>query len=186
MTAERRPPVRLVIPREDATASELAKATAEALREISASVNGLGDDMFRMAEDQSRVAEESSRTTGQMLLVLNEVRNHGKQLAEIHGMVEGLKLGPMRAEEISRHDWTEILTKAGAELTARVKDPRDQLTSERAKAIAETVVADAGKAARLAAWDARVAAAAKLAGKVITYLTIGVVGWLIHRLMSGH
>jgi len=69
--------------------------------------------------------------------LLRTISDHEKRIADLE---RARDMGPYREESPSYHDWNELLTKAGSELSRRVKDPRDSLNSDRAREIAAEVV----------------------------------------------
>jgi hypothetical protein len=86
--------------------------------------------------------------------------------------------GPMREELASHHDWSEELSRLSTELTARVKDKRDPMTSDRAKAIAADVVREAEDAHELGRWRLRKGWAQRMGTEIFKWLVLFVLGWL--------
>jgi len=72
--------------------------------------------------------------------LLSEVSVATRRLAVLEDRVTAIETQPYRAELPSSHDWDAMLVEAGKALSARVKDPRDKLDSNRARAIAQEVV----------------------------------------------
>jgi hypothetical protein len=85
---------------------------------------------------------------------------------------------PMREELASHHDWSEELSRLSTELTARVKDKRDPMTSERAKAIAAAVVREAEDAHELGEWRLRKGWVQRMGTEVVKAVILLVCGWL--------
>lgn len=83
----------------------------------------------------------------------------GKALAEIGNLakrVNAVEVEQERADEqreSSYHDFAEELERAKKLLVARVKDPKDEMTSERARAIAAEAVVAAKVAEKAQAFD---------------------------------
>jgi hypothetical protein len=83
------------------------------------------------------------------ILIMQELPDLARRLA----MLEAAKLRaaghniplqpgempPMRPEQGSSHEWDQILASASGELTRRVRNPNDRMTSDRAKALAKEV-----------------------------------------------
>lgn len=83
-----------------------------------------------------------------------------------------------RAEMPSSHEWDAMLAKAGAELSRRVKDPADRMTSDRARQIAEEVIEGAKTANDAKAFQSLKSKGQKVvwsAVKAVVLLAIGAV-----------
>jgi hypothetical protein len=86
-----------------------------------------------------------------MMKLLRELPEYSRRLAALEAPrlqrppTPGFAIPPPaadgpRAELPSSHEWDEMLAKAGQELSRRVKDPRDRLSSDRAREIAKEVI----------------------------------------------
>jgi hypothetical protein len=81
------------------------------------------------------------------LVLLKELPGHERRITSLEASrlrAAGHNIPPLPEEEPAReashHEWDRILTRASADLTRRVKDPRDRLDSDRAREIATEVV----------------------------------------------
>lgn len=117
---------------------------------------GEGEDRRNIAELDDRGVAKQALDVG--LRIISSLRRHSdevrrflddtakrdeailKDLTGLRRRVDSLELGPVRDEAISHHDWNEAFEQAGREISRRVKDPKDRLDSERARAIAQEVV----------------------------------------------
>ncbi len=91
---------------------------------------------------------------------------------------DGERLPSMRHEMPSSHEWDEMLVKAGTVLSQRVKDPRDRLDSNRARAIAEEVIKGAKVADDAQAFRGLKSRGQKIAWDIIKLLVATAVGAL--------
>lgn len=135
-----------------------------------------------LAERMDRIVEAQLASSQQYGLIMAAI-------AQLEKAVEKQQLGPMRERESSYHDWDAELAEMDRILKTRVKDPRDRMNSERAKAIAREAVAVAkGEEAQLALGEQK-RRAAEIRTHVIAGVLVGVVmliiglmvGWLTKR-----
>ena len=91
-------------------------------------------------------------------------------------------LPPMRDQASSSHEWNEILNTAGQELSRRVKDKRDPMNSDRARALASDVFEAAKKDEKykklLADETASIELRHDITKSVITWAVIGMLTML--------
>jgi hypothetical protein len=122
---------------------------------------GAAADIRQLAADQEVLAAKVIELT----TVARRADNAVQILSGRLSALESLKLGDTsRAEQQSSHEWDVLLATAGKELSKRVKDPRDPLSSDRAKAIAKEVYE-----------TTRDAATARTVGRVIWLVAAGLV-----------
>jgi hypothetical protein len=88
---------------------------------------------------------------------------------------------PVREEMPSHHDWSEELSRLSTELTARVKDKRDPMTSDRAAAIAAGVVREAEDAHELGRWRWRKGWAQRMGTEIVKAALLLVLGYVASR-----
>jgi hypothetical protein len=85
--------------------------------------------------------------------------------------------GRPREALASSHEWTELLTAAGQELSKRVKNPRDPLDSDRARHIAQEVIETAKTAADASAYRTLRSRGAKILFAVLKAIAIAALGF---------
>ena len=74
-------------------------------------------------------------------MIMKDLSAHDRRITALeHANSQIPSVPPMRDPESSWHDWDEALATARAELSRRVKDPKDRLDSIRAREIAQEVV----------------------------------------------
>lgn len=171
MSAEHRfpAPLRLAIPPAGADPREHQRLTTEAIRELAAAYNSLADDLVKVVTE--------------VIVVGNEVRNHGTMLATVLQCVT-----PMRPVADSIADPIE---EAARGLSERARNKRDPMTSERARAIVAEVTEKIAEGAELKTWRLLkglpigfAATAAKEGAKVLATLGIAYAVAHLARLIS--
>lgn len=105
-------------------------------------------------------------------------------LRHVHGRLESLELAeisrraPMREEAKSHHDWSEELARLDQELTRRVKDKRDPMTSDRARELAKEVVRETEDGKILSRWRVGKGWIQRMATEVVKDIFLLSLGWL--------
>jgi hypothetical protein len=116
--------------------------------------------------------------------LLRELPDHEKRINALEGKPRGQpnrETGDYRGEMPSSHEWDEMLVKAGALLSQRVKDPRDRLDSNRAKEIAEGVILAAKTADDAKAFRSLKSRSRKIAWAIVKGLVTLALGALAAR-----
>lgn len=176
-------------------------------------VGPVGEDVAHYSDRQLalRTLNEVLHLKADMVAVLKQSNLHGARITTLEGYVESIAgqaqtpvAAPVSAPELpptgwgptresdSYHDIQQLFGRAGAEIYRRMKDPRDPMDSERAKAIAAEAVDRAkGDEAR-----AQLAAQAKFRGQILAGLIIGIgvavavavggIAWGIVRQQAAH
>jgi hypothetical protein len=86
----------------------------------------------------------------------------------------------------SSHEWDAILTRASADLTRRVKDPRDKMDSNRARTIAQEVVKSVQTDADAQAFRAMKSRGWAIAIEILKILAAAVIGGIgVHYGLKG-
>jgi hypothetical protein len=149
------------------------------------------DAVLRVSDSLKRHSsaflEFASRYEEQEVSLLTELPDHEQRIATLErkeSRRSDSERPGARAERSSHHDWDPLLVEAGAMLAQRVKDPRDRMDSDRARAIAKEVLvaaatADDAEAFRSLkkrgskiAWEVAKAVVVAAVGAAITYFTV--------------
>ena len=102
----------------------------------------LSDTIKRHSDEFREFLDSDAKTK---MILLQEIPNHAARITALEvAMQESRYKSAMipviaeeeREERPSKHEWDEILAKAGEELSKRVKDPKDRIDSIRARQIA--------------------------------------------------
>lgn len=118
----------------------------------------------------------ASRYEEQEVALLTELPNHEQRIAALERKENRRQDSEHpRAERSSQHDWDPLLVEAGAMLAQRVKDPRDRMDSDRARAIAKEVLVAAATADDAASFRSLKSRGQKIAWTALkTLLTLAV------------
>jgi len=103
--------------------------------------------------------------------VVGELGDHGARITSLEA----------RPKEDSSHDWTEMLKAAGDQLSERVKDPGDKMSSDRARQIAEEAVKASKTKDKADAYDRQNKERRQLYAAVLAGLIL-----LLAGLVAGH
>lgn len=145
--------------------------------------DGAHEDLSASTDRQLMV-----RAINEILFVRFDLGTILRELAALTRRVELLEHAsgapPTPRRETSRHDWSEALARLSSDLTARVKDPKDKMDSDRARSIASEVVRSARVEEKAVAYDKRDAEIHRLRVgailAVVTAIVAAVVGHLVH------
>jgi hypothetical protein len=134
-------------------------------------------------EELNRARRDRGELDDRVEALRAETARNAADLARHDARITALEQPTMRNELPSHHDWSEELQRLSSELTARVKDKRDPMTSDRAKAIAADVVRTAEDAHELGQWRLRKGWVQRIGTKVVEWAVIAVLAYLASRLI---
>jgi hypothetical protein len=140
------------------------------------------DAVLRVSDSLKRHStaflEFGARYEEQEVALLTELPDHEQRIAALErkeSRRQDSERPGARAERSSHHDWDPLLVEAGAMLAQRVKDPRDRMDSERARAIAKEVLVAAATADDAASFRSLKSRGQKIAWTAVkTLLTLAV------------
>ena len=147
----------------------------------------LSDTIKRHSDEFREFLNSDAKTK---MILLQEIPNHAARITALEvAMQESRYKSAMipviaeeeREERPSKHEWDEILVKAGEELSRRVKDPKDRIDSIRARQIAQEVYQSATTANDAHAFRALKSGTGKVLLEVLKWLVAFAVGLLAAR-----
>jgi hypothetical protein len=124
-------------------------------------------DRISAQEERERDRETAARHHSAIKSTLDIHANRIERLEKAR-TPSGSELVPFaEKEEPSFHEWNDLLAKAGAALSQRVKDPKDRMDSLRAAAIAKDVLAASQTESKAKAYDAWMNRSGKVAFEIV-------------------